>query len=273
MGRRKQDADWEGIIRGVGALAMLGVVYTAMTGGNVSAVADALWSAVGWVVTWGIVLLAVVLLCLLAERLLNKRRAEDERVVARHASTSTFHPDDRPETPSIEECLEKLDWFQFEKLIAALFEGSGYAVERRGGGKADGGIDLITEVDGSRCAVQCKHWKSWKCGVSVVRELVGAMTHEQIPQGYLIASGFTEEAKALAAEHGIALVNRVRLVEWIGEALAAAQEGVSTALENPAKLCPKCGAKMVKRTAKRGANVGSQFWGCSRYPKCNQILK
>ena len=32
--------------------------------------------------------------------------------------------------------------------------------------------------------------------------------------------------------------------------------------------CPKCGAGLVLRTARRGANAGSQFWGCSRYPKC-----
>lgn len=32
--------------------------------------------------------------------------------------------------------------------------------------------------------------------------------------------------------------------------------------------CPRCGATMVLRTAKRGANVGNQFWGCSSYPRC-----
>ncbi len=35
-------------------------------------------------------------------------------------------------------------------------------------------------------------------------------------------------------------------------------------------LCPKCGAEMVLRTAKRGANAGNQFWGCSNYPRCRQ---
>ena len=32
--------------------------------------------------------------------------------------------------------------------------------------------------------------------------------------------------------------------------------------------CPKCGARMVLRTAKRGRNRGNQFWGCSRFPTC-----
>ncbi len=37
-------------------------------------------------------------------------------------------------------------------------------------------------------------------------------------------------------------------------------------------LCPKCGAKMVLRTATRGQNVGNQFYGCSNYPKCRGIV-
>jgi predicted RNA-binding Zn-ribbon protein involved in translation (DUF1610 family) len=38
------------------------------------------------------------------------------------------------------------------------------------------------------------------------------------------------------------------------------------------RSCPKCGAEMVLRTARRGANAGNQFWGCSNFPKCRQIL-
>lgn len=39
-----------------------------------------------------------------------------------------------------------------------------------------------------------------------------------------------------------------------------------------AMRCPKCGAEMILRTAKRGANAGDRFWGCSNYPKCRQIM-
>lgn len=35
--------------------------------------------------------------------------------------------------------------------------------------------------------------------------------------------------------------------------------------------CPKCGKAMVLREAKRGANAGNKFWGCSTYPKCKGI--
>lgn len=32
--------------------------------------------------------------------------------------------------------------------------------------------------------------------------------------------------------------------------------------------CPKCNEVMVIRTAKKGANKGETFWGCSTFPKC-----
>ena len=34
------------------------------------------------------------------------------------------------------------------------------------------------------------------------------------------------------------------------------------------KICPRCGAKLVLRTAKKGEHIGNQFWGCSGFPKC-----
>lgn len=38
------------------------------------------------------------------------------------------------------------------------------------------------------------------------------------------------------------------------------------------RQCPKCGKPMVVRTAKKGPNTGSQFWGCSGFPVCKATL-
>lgn len=35
--------------------------------------------------------------------------------------------------------------------------------------------------------------------------------------------------------------------------------------------CPKCGSSLVKRVAKKGANIGKEFLGCSNFPKCRFI--
>ena len=37
--------------------------------------------------------------------------------------------------------------------------------------------------------------------------------------------------------------------------------------------CPKCGSALVLRTAKSGANAGSQFFGCTKYPACRYVGK
>ncbi|TFB08185.1 RecQ family ATP-dependent DNA helicase [Candidatus Atribacteria bacterium MT.SAG.1] len=36
--------------------------------------------------------------------------------------------------------------------------------------------------------------------------------------------------------------------------------------------CPKCGAPMILRTAKRGPNAGGKFYGCSNYPRCKETI-
>jgi restriction system protein len=33
-------------------------------------------------------------------------------------------------------------------------------------------------------------------------------------------------------------------------------------------ICPRCGSELVLRTARKGANAGNQFYGCSSFPKC-----
>ena len=37
------------------------------------------------------------------------------------------------------------------------------------------------------------------------------------------------------------------------------------------RACPRCGSSMVVRTVKQGRNAGTQFWGCSSYPKCKAM--
>jgi four helix bundle suffix protein len=37
--------------------------------------------------------------------------------------------------------------------------------------------------------------------------------------------------------------------------------------------CPKCGKSMVLRTAKAGRNAGQQFWGCTGYPECKEVVR
>jgi len=36
-------------------------------------------------------------------------------------------------------------------------------------------------------------------------------------------------------------------------------------------LCPRCSSVMVKRTNKAGAKTGNAFWGCSKFPACQEV--
>lgn len=48
----------------------------------------------------------------------------------------------------------------------------------------------------------------------------------------------------------------------------------SNAIENSVEVfCPKCGGKLVLRSAKKGRNQGNDFYGCSNFPKCRYIMK
>jgi predicted RNA-binding Zn-ribbon protein involved in translation (DUF1610 family) len=40
-----------------------------------------------------------------------------------------------------------------------------------------------------------------------------------------------------------------------------------------ATTCPKCGSALVLRTAKTGTRVGSQFYGCSKFPNCRYVAQ
>jgi len=38
-------------------------------------------------------------------------------------------------------------------------------------------------------------------------------------------------------------------------------------------VCPRCGNDLILRTAKRGHNIGNQFYGCKSYPRCKYTRK
>jgi restriction system protein len=176
-------------------------------------------------------------------------------------------------TDDLIERLRSIDWFQFEKVVALMYEGQGYIVDRRGGANPDGGIDMVIKRNGARRAVQCKQWKSWKLPEKTVREFVGAMHIAGITQGvFVILSGCTEPARQLAQEREIEIVDEDVLARMLEAAGAPYDPAVRALLDDERKYCPKCESEMVLRTTRKGPNAGGQFWGCSTYPRCNFMM-
>ncbi len=170
--------------------------------------------------------------------------------------------------------LRSINWFQFEKLMAVLYESGGGRVERRGGANPDGGIDLVVYESDQRVAVQCKHWKVWKVGIRHIREFFGAMTAEGFERGiFATLDGCTKEAREFANAHSIEVLDSYGVQEMLAKADLQAVERMRMIINDPTKHCPKCAAAMEIRTAERGSNPGSQFWGCSRYPRCHGKMR
>jgi restriction system protein len=173
--------------------------------------------------------------------------------------------------------LNGMSWQEFEMLAGEVFRRRGYTVTETGGGGADGGVDLVLHKGGEKFLVQCKQWKAFKVGVTTIRELYGVMAAGGAVGGFVVTSGvFTQEATAFAEGRNIDLIDGAELttlIKTIKPSVSSTQsttQYVSTSTTNP--VCPECGASMIKRTAKQGANAGNMFWGCSKYPQCHGIV-
>jgi restriction system protein len=174
--------------------------------------------------------------------------------------------------------IAALTWQDFEALVGEGFRHRRYEVTERGGAAPDGGVDLVLARGHERFLVQCKQWKAQQVGVSVVRELYGVMAAERVAGGYVVTSGtFTKDAKEFATGRNIELIDGKGLEALLRDGRSAAPALVppmDSAIP-PAKgapTCPKCRTPMVARTAKKGSNAGSTFWGCAQYPKCRHTV-
>lgn len=167
--------------------------------------------------------------------------------------------------------LREIDWFQFEKLVAALYRTRGYAVTRRGGAHPDGGVDLVVVKAGETTVVQCKHWQNALVKPDKVRELIGAQTIERAQRSVLVTlRGYTTAALQLAREQRVELIEETQLVAWLGELRFSPDwPEIERALDANDKSCPRCEAPLLERIAKSGTNAGGRFWGCSTYPRCD----
>ena len=171
-----------------------------------------------------------------------------------------------------------LSWRDFERVVGEGFRRRGFEVVERGGAAPDGGIDLVLTRGKERFLVQCKQWRAQQVGVSVVRELYGVMAAEGAAGGYVVTSGtFTKDARQFAAGRNVELMDGQGLDALLGDGRGAESDLELGAVEahaskNAAPMCPRCKGLMVVRTAKKGRNVGSSFWGCARYPKCRHTV-
>lgn len=194
------------------------------------------------------------------------------------AESSKWMDRRRFEQQSGSSSINDLSWQVFESLLAEAFRRQGFVVEHTGRDGPDGGIDIRLGKAGAVTLVQCKHWKRQQVGVRIVREMLGVVSSEGAQSGIVVTSGqFTAEATDFAAKNPIRLIDGRELVRMIadlqesGRVQDRGSETAPAAAPSPhaaPMVCPQCGAPLVKKLAKRGARMGSAFFGCSTFPSC-----
>jgi restriction system protein len=105
---------------------------------------------------------------------------------------------------------------ELEKLAAEVYKKLGYQVQHVGQ-MGDHGIDvLLINPNNQKELVQCKQW-SKPVGEPVLRDLYGAMVHDQAVRGWLWAPrGFSGPAKTWARGKPIVLVDDIEINRLIG---------------------------------------------------------
>ena len=164
--------------------------------------------------------------------------------------------------PITAENITNLSWLQFERLIADSYRRKGFDAELTPEG-ADEGVDIVLRERDNVLLVQCKHWNSYRVGVSVARELFGVMHAKAARKAVLATSGrLTAEAERFCRHNAIYWLDADRLPGFIDPRAMPPQAEISA---DRASRCPLCGDAMVART---GRKTGRPFWGCVRYPAC-----
>ena len=173
------------------------------------------------------------------------------------------------------ELIDRIEWKRFEDLCCEFYRVKGIRAETTRLG-ADGGVDIRLFQDDAapqRCTavVQCKAWNQ-AVGIKPIRELRGVMAHERVEKAFFMApNGFTDEARAFAAENRITLLDGklfLAMLERLPEVLRQQLLDFATAGDWTTPTCPSCGVKMAARDSKRG-----RFWGCVHFPKCRATLQ
>ncbi len=107
------------------------------------------------------------------------------------------------------------------------------------------------------------------------KEQIELLSQEKINEIYSLLYPFTQTDDSLKAKHIADIKSKVepKLTESSQEIVTEKSESkITYQKEAKEKICPKCGGRLVLKTASRGANAGKEFYGCSNFPKCRYIL-
>lgn len=134
--------------------------------------------------------------------------------------------------PSLQQ-LQGMDPYDFEALVAEVWEAKGYDTHVRQGSQ-DRAIDVEAVKDSERVLIQAKRYSSDnKVGSEDVRKYATLWQQEPSASQIILVttSTFTSEAKKVAAEQNLGLVNGENFLEMMEEGRVGSQEDESESFE------------------------------------------
>lgn len=140
--------------------------------------------------------------------------------------------------------LQKLDPYDFEKIVAKMFELNGYLAKVTSKSN-DGGKDIFLQKNNKIYLVECKRYNDKnKVGREALQKFFAAIIEEKAEGGYFIT---TSDFTSTAYEYPKAIDNKIKLIN--GEKLTKAMISVfpqnNSFLKNYTEVCLECGEFVI----------------------------
>ncbi|WP_371400365.1 restriction endonuclease [Bacillus pseudomycoides] len=162
--------------------------------------------------------------------------------------------------------IDKMDGFQFEVYLKALFRELGYRPEvtKR---SCDYGVDVILRGR-NRIVIQAKRYGiKNRVGIRAVQEVYAGKAYYKADEAWIVTNSFyTKQAEELAKACQVKLIDRFELQNLINKVNPEQKAKDVYEQVNPAeRKCPVCKNQLVIRYSKKNDN---KFFGCSQFPSC-----
>lgn len=163
--------------------------------------------------------------------------------------------------------MNVIEWKRFEELCTRMFEHKGFTCKTQNLG-SDEGIDIHLYFGKEKKSldriVHCKTWEK-KVGVELMRAFFATMQAEKAKRGTFVSrGGFTAEAQACAAEHGIHTIDGKQLLALIANLDPAESDPLLTHItlgDFITPTCAQCGIKLLPRSM-----VSDRpYWSCENW--------
>lgn len=173
--------------------------------------------------------------------------------------------------------LQGMQWAEIEQLLCESFRAQGFVVDEPAGKRTGRPAQLRLRKSGQTFLADCRYWERAHVDAHEVSDAFAVIQEQLAAGGFIVTTGtFSPAAREYAYGKWLHLVDGPQVHQVLRAAQAAHDPSLAPwepGADDPgsswfAPECPICRSSMVLRTAQRGPNAGSKYWGCSHAPLC-----